>query len=92
MDTELTRALVAEVDRTLADLDGSDEKSERLSLLRESWLRLVNHLALGPAPEVRSCPACGGTIMRAATRCVHCWVKSLPPPEGEATTTAKKGT
>lgn len=91
MDTELTRALVAEVDRGFAELDDSSppENTERLALLRASWVRLVQHLALGPAPLVRSCPACGGTIMRAATRCVHCWTKSLPPPESTDTAASK---
>lgn len=86
MDADLTRSLMADIERDLAELDGppSGDRLQRVSALRASWLRLVQHLALGPAPLVRSCPACGGTIMRAATRCVHCWTKSLPPIEPAA--------
>lgn len=83
MDANLTRGFLAEVERNLAELDESNptDLTDRVALLRESWLRLVQHLALGPAPLVRTCPACNGSIMRAATRCVHCWTKSMPPLE-----------
>lgn len=53
--------------------------------LRSSWRRLVEVLALGPAPELRACPHCGSTGMRAATRCGTCWERLVPPEGGAAT-------
>jgi hypothetical protein len=49
--------------------------------LREAWTALVEALALGPAPELRDCPSCGNTGMRAATRCGSCWVALHPPDD-----------
>lgn len=87
MDTESTRPFVSDVTRDLAALDGaeSSERAERLETLRASWGRLVQHLALGEAPEVRQCPACDGRIAKAATRCMHCWTRSTAPAETPAT-------
>jgi hypothetical protein len=45
--------------------------------LRVAWAQMVEILALGPPPELRECPICGGIGMRAATRCMYCW-SSLP--------------
>lgn len=53
--------------------------------LRSSWKRLVEVLALGPPPELRACPHCGGVGMRAATRCGSCWEKLVPPEAGATT-------
>lgn len=44
-----------------------------------SWGRLVEFLALGPAPELRDCPHCGVAGMRAATLCGYCWSELVPP-------------
>ena len=55
--------------------------------LREAWTALVEALALGPAPELRDCPSCGKSGMRAATRCGSCWIVLIPPeaaPNGAA--------
>lgn len=81
MDSDLTRTMLHDIDRDLASLEaGSEaEHGERLAQLKGSWQRLVQHLALGEAPAVRDCPFCGGVIMRAATRCVHCWKHVTPP-------------
>lgn len=49
--------------------------------LKEAWAALVGALALGPAPELRDCPACGKSGMRAATRCGYCWVALTPPAD-----------
>ena len=62
------RALVATIDREMS------QSSE----LRSSWAKLVDLLALGPAPEVRECPVCQQMGMRDATRCGHCWTVLLP--------------
>ncbi len=77
------RALVATVDREIAELaptGGATATGE----LRTSWLELVKVLALGPAPETRECPNCGGTGMRAASRCAQCWLKLEPLAASEA--------
>ena len=47
------------------------------SALRVAWGQVVEILALGPAPELRECPSCGGSGMRTATRCMYCW-SALP--------------
>ncbi len=41
--------------------------------LRAALAELVKVLALGPAPQTRVCPTCGGIGMRAASRCGNCW-------------------
>ena len=74
--TDGIRAAVDTVDREMALLKDKDA-------LRASWGALVTELALGPAPEYRKCPHCGGTGMRAATRCSTCWEKLVPPPSSE---------
>jgi hypothetical protein len=51
--------------------------------LRAAWTEMVDALALGPPPELRTCPTCGEVGMRAATRCMHCW-SSLAPLPSEA--------
>jgi hypothetical protein len=57
----------------------SPEDSTRVSRLVASWSKLVDFLALGPAPELRQCPHCGAVGMRAATLCGTCWKKLVPP-------------
>jgi hypothetical protein len=52
--------------------------------LRLAWTALVDALALGPVPAVRTCPACGAMCMRQATRCGHCWIVLVPPPADRA--------
>lgn len=43
-----------------------------------SWQNLVDLLALGPEPDLRSCPSCGRQVMRAARRCGYCWNELRP--------------
>lgn len=50
--------------------------------LHASWSELVKVLALGPAPEMRECPACHGSGFRAASRCSNCWAKLEPLAAG----------
>jgi len=52
--------------------------------LRAAWAEMVDVLALGPAPELRTCPTCGEIGMRAASRCIRCW-SSLPTLAPQAT-------
>ncbi len=40
---------------------------------------LVKDLDLGPEPELRDCPHCKHTGLKAATRCGRCWAKLTPP-------------
>jgi hypothetical protein len=69
------RSLVAAIERQFALVPPPEQ-------LRVAWAEMVDVLALGPPPELRTCPTCGGVGMRAATRCIRCW-SSLPllPPE-----------
>jgi hypothetical protein len=83
--TDGIRAAVDTVGRELALLGDRTAagSSKDMAALRTSWGALVTELALGPAPEYRKCPHCGGTGMRAATRCGTCWEKLVPPPSTE---------
>jgi hypothetical protein len=67
LDREMSRF------RALSGTTGGDETA-----LLSSWAALVDFLALGPTPELRSCPFCGRVGMRAATRCGACWRKLEP--------------
>ena len=80
-DRSRLRAVVSTIDRGLSCLALAGTPEDHRAATRElvtSWQQLVGLLALGPAPEVRLCPACQHVCMRAATRCGHCWA-SLPP-------------
>jgi hypothetical protein len=79
--TNGVRSAIEAVDREMARLAGhaSVEEAPRLDDLRASWGKLVELLALGPAPEQRACPHCGGIGMVAATRCGRCWMELVPP-------------
>jgi hypothetical protein len=87
------RAFVDDVDRDVARLSKSSPADPaNVARLVRSWGRLVEFLALGPAPELRDCPHCGAVGMRAATLCGVCWKKLVPPPDaamGEAATAAR---
>ncbi|MBS1108835.1 MAG: hypothetical protein H6Q88_827 [Anaeromyxobacteraceae bacterium] len=80
--TDGIRAAVDTVGREVALLAerATASNGKDLDALRASWAALVNELALGPAPEYRKCPHCGGIGMRAATLCSTCWKKLVPPP------------
>lgn len=64
------RAQIALVERELAASPSSAE-------LQSAWKEMTRILSLGPAPELRTCPRCNETGMRAATRCSRCWL-TLP--------------
>jgi hypothetical protein len=74
------RVLVASIERRIprARLAEGGTVGE----LERDWDRLVRALALGDEPPTRICPSCGGSGMRAATRCGHCWsaLPALPAP------------
>lgn len=65
------RSLITVMDRELATTPRSDE-------LRKAWTEMVEVLALGPEPQLRTCPSCGEIGMRAATRCSRCWSALTP--------------
>jgi hypothetical protein len=68
-----------EQDVALLSKSASAQDSASVARLAGSWGRLVDFLALGPAPELRACPHCGAVGMRAATLCGSCWRKLVPP-------------
>ena len=70
---ETLRSLITIVDRELPKATASPE-------LQAAWDDMVKTLALGPAPQLRQCPRCNASAMRAATRCSSCWValEALP--------------
>ena len=70
---ETLRTAVTTIDQQLAAVP-------QPALLRAAWAELVSVLALGPAPELRTCPTCGEIGMRAATRCVRCCPTGSPAP------------
>ena len=74
------RPVVAAIDREMSRLADGTLTETRIGIgeLLVSWGELVELLALGPAPEMRECPACQHRGMRAATRCGFCWTR-LPP-------------
>ncbi|MFO0579711.1 MAG: hypothetical protein U1A78_37530 [Polyangia bacterium] len=81
------RQAVTDIEQRLELLSLSDQTAPaRASLaeLRTSFSTLVRLLALGPEPEVRACPACGHTVMRAAKLCGYCWTPLLPVAEADA--------
>ena len=86
------RPLVATIDREMSRASEMDERENNRATrdLRSSWAKLVELLALGPAPDVRECPVCRRVGMRDATRCAYCWTKlspltSVPRCEADAT-------
>jgi hypothetical protein len=89
MQNTILRTIVATFDDKLAQLTtdslGTAPVAPAAVLeLRATWVRLVAALALGPEPEVRVCPSCSQTVMRAALRCGYCWAKLRPPATNEA--------
>jgi hypothetical protein len=79
---EVVEAMDREMSRLVARTGGAGGGDE--AALVTSWAKLVEFLALGPAPELRTCPFCGSVGMRAATRCGACWRKlpAAPPANG----------
>lgn len=81
MRTDGLRPIVEAIDREMRLHARGDATGADTAALVSSWAKLVEFLALGPAPELRTCPYCGGVGMRAATRCGSCWRKLEPPPD-----------
>ena len=74
---ETVAKLGREISRVPRAVTDDGDRSASNGLLG-SFRDLVEQLALGPEPEVRECPICGHTGMRAATRCGYCWTSLTP--------------
>jgi len=73
------RMAVAAMERAVALLPAGEGKDPTQDV-RASWSKVVEALALGPAPETRLCPTCNSVGMRAASRCGTCWRALEPLP------------
>ncbi len=71
------RVLVAQVENALGKLRTEETDSKRD--LEQAWVSLVEALALGHEPEVRSCPFCQRAILHRAVRCRYCMKSSTVP-------------
>jgi hypothetical protein len=78
ISTDGLRPIVEDLDREMSRLLRPGADSADLTALLTSWATLVEFLALGPPPDVRACPHCGGLGRRAATRCGACWKRLVP--------------
>jgi hypothetical protein len=81
MQNDTIRGCVAAVDRQVSRLSAEATAGiggTTIGDLIASWSHLVKVMALGPEPELRECPVCHHTGMRAATLCGYCWTKLLP--------------
>lgn len=72
------RLAIDNVEKNLLALhdDPSSAPSGAVEAVRNAWQAVVERLALGPEPERRICPHCGGFVRREAIRCIHCWKPS----------------
>jgi hypothetical protein len=95
-EAAVLRRLLGEIDREIGALLGPAQPEGTLAsaTLRASCARLIGVLALGPAPELRACPACHSDCRRAATLCGNCWTRLPPAPSGgdAAPPAARSGT
>jgi hypothetical protein len=78
------RTLVDTIDGELTRLPARGDDPAAAAALHASWSELVKLLALGPEPELRVCPTCHGSGLRAASRCSSCWAKLEPLAEHAA--------
>jgi len=73
------RPAVAMVESDLTWLEAQEDVegyTQAVGQLAASWHSLVSLMALGAAPQLRSCPHCGYRILVKATRCMQCWKES----------------
>jgi hypothetical protein len=69
------RATLATLERRIDRASQSGLSDDITRRLRASLAALHQQLALGPAPDFRSCPQCGTVGMRNATICGNCWTR-----------------
>lgn len=55
-------------------LAGARENARKAALGLAALDALLNEV-LEPSPAMRECPACGKSVLAAATRCGFCWTK-----------------
>lgn len=82
MNNTRKRELVSIVEselRKLKDCEPASAMKVNADLLKDSFSKLVELLALGPEPETRNCPHCGMRGMKAATICGYCWTNTPQP-------------
>jgi hypothetical protein len=80
-DRNRLRLVVHDIEHQLSCLAREASAADHrvaIHALTASWATMVGLLALGTAPDLRACPACGHDGMRAATRCGRCWIPLLP--------------
>ena len=65
------RALVQSVDKEISGAFSRGVATEA-PRLADAWQPLVSGLALGTAPDLRSCPFCERRVPSVATRCRYC--------------------
>lgn len=75
---------IATLRSLVAAIEGQFAAAPPPEPLRAAWTEILDVLALGPLPELRTCTICGEVGMRAATRCVRCWSTLAPLPPSEA--------
>jgi hypothetical protein len=80
--TQLSDAETARLRLLIASVDGELVRTSASEGLKGSWSEMMKMLAVGPAPEVRACPACGNVGMRGASLCGHCWTRLQPLTAG----------
>lgn len=78
MDGNTLRTLVTAVQAEVTRATSLESTADDKQALTRAWGSLVQHLALGPAPDMIACPHCGRAIMRAATVCGYCWSRLSP--------------
>ncbi|HEY2513002.1 MAG TPA: hypothetical protein VGI39_19175 [Polyangiaceae bacterium] len=78
MDGHTLRTLVTAVEVGVTHATAPEATANDKQALARAWGSLVQHLALGPAPETRACPRCSREIMCAATICGYCWSRLVP--------------
>ena len=78
MDERTLRTLMVAVETGITRTTQLAVTPDDKKALTHAWEALVQHLALGPAPETRGCPGCGREVRLAATVCGYCWSKLAP--------------
>ena len=78
MDGHNLRTLVTAVQAGVTRATGREATADDQQALTSAWGLLLQHLALGPAPDTFPCPHCSRAIMRAASLCGYCWSRLAP--------------
>jgi len=84
-------AMIAQIAGELGALPARETESgdAKLAGLRASWAKLIEVMALEPVPAARACPTCTFIGLRAATKCMNCWIELVPPAAEPVVAAAK---